>query len=321
VTQDGGQSWNDITPPRLARNLYTKVYFLNARSGWVAGRSRGLPRNVSVFRTDDGGESWRRSAIRGSIPDPATPGPPSLFFTDAKHGWDHQDTGSHSGFYKGIIFRTTDGGRSWRALDVPYPAGGIGLPDEFMFVDAQRGWLPATEGLYATTDGGSAWSKQSARPPGARPGSIQYASAPVAAGKSLILPVAFRQRGKVRYSEAFFVSPDLGATWELAGSTPDSFRCRNVPYEVEVLGRGSWIVMCDSELIRTTNSGHTWSALDGNGLPADFFATSLSFADLRHGWIAANYSGCRSFKSDCYKIRELYATSDGGDTWKRELAH
>lgn len=322
VTQDGGESWNDVSPSRLASSEGTSVFFLDTDRAWVGGRIRGALGDVRVFRTSDGGESWSRAVVRGSTPSPDTPGPPSLSFADAQHGWDHQDTGSHAAFNYGIFFRTTDGGRDWQPLDVPYPAGGLPLPDEFMFLDARRGWLPATSWLYATTDGGSTWHKEDmSLPSGARPGSLEYAYAPVEAGDSLILPVVYQRRNGPRYADAFFVSRDLGATWGLTGATPDSVSCPSAPHPIEIVARASWIVLCGSKLIRTRDSGRTWETLDGSGLsPADL-SGSLSFAELRHGWALTFYSGCRSFKSDCYTIRELYTTTDGGNTWQRELAH
>ncbi len=70
-------------------------------------RWRNLPtagtRPASLFRTTDGGRSWRHSQTRLAWP-PSGQGQPLLAFSDANHGWLVLD---------GLTRRTADGGLTW----------------------------------------------------------------------------------------------------------------------------------------------------------------------------------------------------------------
>lgn len=76
------------------------LYAVDARgsSAWAVGYWG------SVFRSDDGGETWTQVA---------TPGDRALYavsFADEKHGWAVGEAGA--------LLRTEDGGRSWTGLDL-----------------------------------------------------------------------------------------------------------------------------------------------------------------------------------------------------------
>jgi len=108
-TDDGGSSWQQVAvKPRLR---FDQLAVLDARHWWLAGRacprSSGFDKvacggNDFLLETADGGQSW--TAIRFA----RFPFGASLSFASLKVGY-------VSGDPRGV-YRTTDGGRSWRFL-------------------------------------------------------------------------------------------------------------------------------------------------------------------------------------------------------------
>jgi len=123
------------------------------RDGWVVS---GNALNV----TRDGGTTWR------AVTPPAY-SCCAVFFLDAAHGWaaGASSPGSHAvGTLK--IFRTVDGGATWKQLDGAGPTSLTCCPT-LDFVDPQHGWLAYQDNvasggpvgkLLRTTNGGASWS-------------------------------------------------------------------------------------------------------------------------------------------------------------------
>ncbi|MBY9079964.1 hypothetical protein KIH86_10220 [Paenibacillus sp. HN-1] len=129
-------------------------------SGWGVDAS-------GVWKTEDGGKTWRHPAANIVPPDPdAAVMPAAYTFKDNQQGWvltaygDHQPT---------LIFRTSDGGRSWKAARLPaseeWEKGSGGF---ISFADGLHGYAlkisdPSLgfmeKSLFRTTDGGASWSR------------------------------------------------------------------------------------------------------------------------------------------------------------------
>ena len=149
--------------------------FAGSEFGWVAARWNG---GRALFRTDDAGQTWTGFALPAEVTY-AT----ELQFVDTRNGWmlgfanrGIQGIGcdaaapSSAKRCSDILYRTTDGGRSWTSVRVMTlaPAGSPGLK-EMQFVDPATGWLLERNGpapceigkpcfnLLATTDGGETW--------------------------------------------------------------------------------------------------------------------------------------------------------------------
>jgi photosystem II stability/assembly factor-like uncharacterized protein len=93
-TEDGGATWTTASRPRkwLAD---TSLHFGDRDHGWAvwqASQARTHSRFDAVYRTSDGGHSWRAVAAIG--------------IHRANDAW----AGTES---SGVLWRTTDGGRPW----------------------------------------------------------------------------------------------------------------------------------------------------------------------------------------------------------------
>jgi photosystem II stability/assembly factor-like uncharacterized protein len=185
-TQDGGQTWHSSSPLDLQglNEVYlpSDLVFADAQNGWLlvhvgAGMSHDY---VTLYRTQDGGQTWARlidpyggSEIQVCYKD-------SLVFSSAQNGW---LTGDCGGVMAGaFLYQTTDGGLTWQSVTLPTPADAPGLFSEngpicstqsSAFSSAQAGKLilrcrdlsqdpyVTTYYLYTTSDGGATWTMTS----------------------------------------------------------------------------------------------------------------------------------------------------------------
>jgi photosystem II stability/assembly factor-like uncharacterized protein len=150
-TDDAGATWSDITP---GQRPLADAHFLDGARGAVAWVGRDGA--IEFASTADRGRTWRESRVHA--PDLARDGlyaGADVFFSDGAHGWILARLSSGSNFSVGRLFRTTDGGRSWTALE------GVPSAGRLVFADANRGFLaggPDQNALYQTEDGGRSWT-------------------------------------------------------------------------------------------------------------------------------------------------------------------
>lgn len=98
-TTDGGETWTTIQ--NGAGNIYIKIFFTNAGTGYVTLRDANGAN--TILKTVDGGINWKALNVGSSY------AISSLFFTDPKTGY----AGS-----VGRIFKTNDGGITWESQSV-----------------------------------------------------------------------------------------------------------------------------------------------------------------------------------------------------------
>jgi len=137
------QEWTQLNSGTT--NALYDVYFLNADTGFVCGKS-GL-----VLKTSDGGLTWF-SKISGTTDDLAC-----IKFVDSKIGF------ASSGFTSSQncrLIKTTDGGESWS--DIQFSSTGCGGGS--YFIDSMIGFYAYADSLYKpsvvakTIDGGQNWN-------------------------------------------------------------------------------------------------------------------------------------------------------------------
>jgi len=336
-TTDGGQDWHDVSPRDLRagepflpgqQTVYPPSYtdyFLDADHAWLL-RSYDSPAacldHYGVFRTSDGGRTWRRSTIATHITAGLDP-TPALDFLDAQRGWLVLTVGS--AVRRGtspapslsLVYRTTDGGQSWRLISSAGPSCA-----SIAFISATKGFSACggqfnggSSGLLSTKDGGVTWSRESVL------GSSQESVAqPVFFDSVHGATVVYQSDG---YS--IDVTSDGGATWRqtasaASGSTfvPSGFQPYNVNPSFED-AQDFWLFAtppgCDSVcakggvvtdwLYHSADGGATWQLVQRN-TPISY-PTSISFTDPLH---------CFALQTDQNFAPEILVTSDGGHTWR-----
>lgn len=180
LSDDGGKTWRQASSI-ATRSMLTAVTFADAKLGWAVGHGG------TVLHTADGGETWTR--IDSAASDVTLL---SAWFEDAKHGivagafgfamatddggktWkefavgegDDRDRHLNAIFAlpggplfiaaeAGTLFRSTDSGRTWTTLRLPYNGslwGGLALRDGTAIVFGMRGHA------LRSTDQGRSWT-------------------------------------------------------------------------------------------------------------------------------------------------------------------
>src|SRR5262249_41166266 len=188
-TTNGGNIWSKTS--LQAGNQAEMVYFLDSQSGWMINRKR------EVWKTVDGGNKWMLITNLGSLEkdkygmpvnDMWFLGPSLGWIVDSTAIWRTEDTGQnwqpyYPAYYPkemaelifcgrfatpqigwlggthGIIFLTSDGGKTWESKELgpensSFIATGI--------IGSNYGWLMSSDGtLYFSKDQGKSWTMQS----------------------------------------------------------------------------------------------------------------------------------------------------------------
>ena len=294
------------------------VYFVDGARGWAVG-GRG-----ALLSTKDGGASWQ--ALRPPTADTLR----DVFFTDELTGWlvceadlFNLKTESDARSY---LLRTADGGATWSRVELAKREPTNVARDDaagrllrVVFADREHGWTFGEEGtLYATSDGGDSWARQ---------------SVPT---RHLLLGAHFldaRRGWLVGAGATFLYTSDGGATWRAgslvthadfdagrvdaakgdasarasaqtatrASAQATAPRVNAVSFVDE---RRGWAVGAAGAVYTTVNGGRSWRAL-ASGTDADLL--DVKFFDASTGW-AVGAAGT------------LLHTRDGGETWEPESA-
>ncbi|HUI29426.1 MAG TPA: hypothetical protein VLX91_04345 [Candidatus Acidoferrales bacterium] len=170
-TLDGGKSWTDVglkKSEHIGRILIdprnSNVVFVASQGPlWGPGGDRG------VFKTTDGGRTWRNvlsiSENTGVNDIEMDPTNPDLLYASSyqrrRHVWTLIDGGPESAIYK-----STDGGESWRKISSGLPTvdmGKIGLAISPVKTSVVYAIVEAAEGqggVFRSTDFGETWEKR-----------------------------------------------------------------------------------------------------------------------------------------------------------------
>jgi photosystem II stability/assembly factor-like uncharacterized protein len=291
------------------------IQMTDRTTGWGMGQM-GTEEPGRLFRTTDGGASWRD----------VSPGLRSHYgfsILDAQLAWVRSSDNDE-------VWRTQDGGQSWSSLGQ--------IQGQFWFNDSQHGWKMDAEawGLsyvqfdirsFSTTqDGGETW---------------QEANLPPGIGLAFLAFPDPQTAWAIRAGFAKTIEgvPNLGVPFSLE-TTADGGRTWGsqempLPPEVEVVEMGDgysylaagncdfdspvyssttiWkmALTCEEQgwLYTSTDQGETWTI---TSLPAGQ-VTDVQFIDPSIGW-SLRKDEVHPYQSD------LYQTTDGGQTWAL-LAH
>lgn len=148
-SRDQGATWDKLETG-VQRDLLS-VHFPTATQGVAVGDFG------TMIRTEDGGKTWSKIELPTNFTLPedvaeiVQPGDVLLYdveFATPERGWVVGEFG--------VIFATSDGGKTWTAQKSPVETTLFGVH----FADAQNGWATGIEEvLLHTTDGGETWRK------------------------------------------------------------------------------------------------------------------------------------------------------------------
>lgn len=152
---DGGLSWS------LAKNFesikLSSIKFVTSDVGFIAGgwdAKDGKNFQCFVGRTRDAGKTWEDVSPRAR--GTRTCHLWDVHFVDADLGWAvGVSQRPNDPLERGIVFRTVDGGRSWKQIDKGVENAGVIFAVEF--VSRSTGFAASNTGVWKTTDGGESW--------------------------------------------------------------------------------------------------------------------------------------------------------------------
>ncbi len=165
---DAGKTWTHIGLEKSGQIAKIKIHPTNPDIAWVAvqGQIWAPSEERGVFRTTDGGKTWKHvlkvSANSGATDLSLDPTNPRILYAAM---WNHgrKPWFIHSGGTDGGIYKSSDGGDSWKKLSggLPEMVGKIGVdvsasnPERiYAIIEAE----PEKGGLWRSDDAGESWS-------------------------------------------------------------------------------------------------------------------------------------------------------------------
>lgn len=274
-TIDGGKSWE--RQPTGVRASLRSLHFLTPYTGWVAGRQEqphgGGSTGVLLF-TSDGGIKWRQLTLADF------PGLECIRFIDETTGY---IVGDGTEQFPTGVFKTNDGGRSWKA--VPGPRSGSWLAADFK--DKDQGALAG------------AWNRMAA----VQGGQVVKADLDPLGGRSVR---ALRMRGDLAVAAGqgglVLLSKNSGGAWTLPRLEISPALLGSLDFHaVHIVNNHIWTVgRPGSVVVHSGDAGKTWEMLPVcQGLPLD----GVFFADENNGWAVGEFG-------------TIVGTNDGGKSWK-----
>jgi photosystem II stability/assembly factor-like uncharacterized protein len=290
VTADG-HNWRQVTPSGAVRpgtfRAIDAVAFRGARGGWLIASDCSTGRG-SVYRSSDGGRSWKAYAFHAhSCVGGANF---SLYVETDNRAWvlQNEPTGPNS-----RVYRTADGGRSWRLVSKLATYGG-----KVAFVSPRDGWL-AGQRLLRTVDGGRSWQIQPLPAPHGYGGRLVLLTAPRFFGRKGVLAGQF---GSGKPVIGFYRTVDRGRSWRLLATLPGSVPGAFPQFVLSAASAStSWLLTAGSKpaVHVTRDGGRHWSS---HPLAQKLYAPVALSARV-------------AAASDFHGIP--YITRDGGRTWRR----
>jgi photosystem II stability/assembly factor-like uncharacterized protein len=271
MSHDAGRTWQTVAQPvspfgpsaRISQpGAFSEPFFLDPADGWWFGSPPGTDQG-GLWRTTDGGRTWRNLAPRG-IPlqnDPRL----QPVFVDRLRGV-LLAAGANT---PPALLVTRDGGRTWSAAVLAWPLhsngqGLIGGPmllahgDRLVLaVSTGENFLPSEQSprlVSISADGGSTWG----------PWTATTTTFP-------ITTMGFDDAGRLVMADGprLWLSADLGRTWQsrtIAGPDGQSTRLLSARGGTLLVARlGAPVPFTGPTLVRSLDGGRSWTEI---ALPA-----------------------------------------------------
>ncbi len=321
-TTDGGETWQDVTPPTQfdsPRLASITLFAVDADTAWAIPPGFPFsedPPYILIWRTTDGGKSWKPSSPIDISDSPLRDASPWPQFVDEKHGWLTLRFEHRIESYN-LEYRTSDGGVTWEQIGSCYTYDGdiMGRCTKPEFTDAQTGWrtsLPDYNSagevdpsstwrwrVQRTQDGGQTWQAITL-PHSQEEKECDHWPTRVVTG---IVGIYVDCTTPAGIEESYYyLSADRGQTWRVIPQ-PEGV---GIFFLDMTIGWRSSKSDNGYRLERTTDGGVTWQK-QADGLPGAGF----QFVDANTGWLEVGDD------SDPFAPIQLQRTTDGGKTWQR----
>ena len=313
-TSDGGQTWQDVTPPEPASadpQTPKKAlgFFMDHQKAWVAF-SPSFPSTIDqayIWRTIDSGATWHYTALTDPTLYQESYLPSDLTFIDAQRGWmiAHVGAGMNHDYF--ALLATTDGGLTWQTLVSPQnDASGTQSCSKsgMVFASPQDGWMAISchgvvpvPYIFKSQDGGATWTSLQLPPPASVPdlfaqGYCNPTHPRLFTPTSGVLILTCVAHSDLTTTEHFlYETTDGGATWNAS------------PYpggRLQFVGATTAFAL-GRDIQRSDDSGHIWQPVAAVNWDGQF-----SFIDSQTAWAVATNDGQVA----------LVKTADGGLTWE-----
>jgi photosystem II stability/assembly factor-like uncharacterized protein len=236
ATTDAGAAWTVVEKVKVGVKAIAAT---DAAHAWIAGNALGAagePGASAVFRTADGGATWKRTGFgMAQLADVA--------FADERHGvlvaLDR-------------IWSTRDGGRTWRLRrELP-----MTVLTSAAAGDSRHAWVAGwdtREGLpfvWATRDGGATWSRLRVGVPAPQPGALQTRQ----------IACAGASRLWITCDAGVLATSDGGATWRLQQVPAGQ------PLAVAAADEAHVLATTETQpVLASADGGTTWLAFGADG--------------------------------------------------------
>jgi photosystem II stability/assembly factor-like uncharacterized protein len=272
-SQNGGQTWQNIGLKEAGIISSIKVKPNNPEVIFAA--TMGIPsikdNNRGLFKSTDGGRTWRNvlfvSTTTGVIDLVINPGNPEVMFAST---WDRYRTNfeSYVSGNNGAIWKSIDGGETWRRLETGLPKAEMGRVGLTMYPNNPN-LLYAVyvnpnselEGVFKTTNAGETWTQ------------VATIEDFEVAGDSNPLGGFGWYFGKIRVNpfnpDQIFVlgvdlwrSDDAGETWQLATPPWWEYSVHADKHDLDFLNEDSYILGTDGGIYSYQFSTDTWTDIE-----------------------------------------------------------
>lgn len=290
------------TDPIGANSYLQYIKMIDKNWGWAVSR-------VSVFRTDDGGTTWKDVSPKNRSGNFA-----GEYFLDKDNGW---VAFSGSDYSPCTIFRTSDGGATWKQS----PGSIKSTCLTFYFNDGKHGWAIAHKDLsmhseeadiLKTSDGGLSWSIISSSNYNNKKGALPFYGTKTGISFNSLKSGWISGDVPSPGQPYFYHSSDGGHTWKAVNlKIPENFKSSDVYVDTPIFSSESDGIVPvqfwgDSQscgiFYLTGDGGNTWKA----GMPVNFSRNKNLF------WNLLNIRNGFAFIG-----ADMYMTEDSGKTWSK----
>ena len=251
--QTAGASWTKQESNTLA--WLRDVYFLNEKTGWIAGS------NGTLLTTSNAGVSWHKA--KSFTQDTLL----QVYFTDENNGWllcerDLYSLGANAASY---LLKTSNGGATWEKIEF---TGGKGRERivRIFFSKEKKGFAVGGSGaLFTEQEDGKTWKKT---------------PLPVI---NAIFDGFFTDGSRtatiVGTGGTILLTENGGATWNKASVTGNQKGKLNSVFFINQ--KNGWTVGAEGKIYHTINGGHLWYEQNSTVLKD---LTNVFFNNTAEGW-------------------------------------